>query len=128
MPADIVGTYGKREELFSLRTKDPKEALRLVRVKAVEVDQKFETHRQSLSAVNACAAVGHPSGPTKLVSIASHRQSIIDEEFARRAKILQQVEADVDTFFNGGFVQHPCDERYYCLAPTFRATNLRCLC
>ncbi|MGR3839140.1 MAG: DUF6538 domain-containing protein, partial [Cognatishimia sp.] len=30
VPKDIVQTYGKREESISLRTKDPKEALRKI--------------------------------------------------------------------------------------------------
>lgn len=49
VPADIVESYGKREELISLRTKDRAEALRRVRIKAVEVDNRFELHRRQLS-------------------------------------------------------------------------------
>ena len=45
VPKDIVDSYGKREETFSLRTKDNAEALKLVRIAAVEVDQRFEQHR-----------------------------------------------------------------------------------
>lgn len=45
VPADIVETYGKREELISLRTKDRGEALRRVRIKAVEIDNRFAEHR-----------------------------------------------------------------------------------
>ncbi len=48
IPADIKTTYPKREETFSLKTTDYHEALRRVRVAAVEVDQRFEAHRQFL--------------------------------------------------------------------------------
>jgi hypothetical protein len=47
-PLDIVGTYGKREETFSLKTKDYAEAVRRVRRAAAEVDQKFTAHREYL--------------------------------------------------------------------------------
>lgn len=45
IPTDIKNTYPKSEETFSLRTKDYQEALRKVRAAAVEVDQRFESHR-----------------------------------------------------------------------------------
>ncbi len=48
VPVDIRDTYGKREETFSLKTKDYREALRLVRIAAIEVDEKFEAHRRKL--------------------------------------------------------------------------------
>ncbi len=48
VPTDIADSYPKREETFSLKTKDYGEALRLVRIKAVEVDQRFEAHRRML--------------------------------------------------------------------------------
>ena len=47
VPKDIIDSYGKVEETFSLKTKDLNEALRLVRIKAVEVDRKFDDHRKS---------------------------------------------------------------------------------
>ena len=50
VPTDIAETYGKREETFSLKTKDHREALRKVRVAAVEIDAKFETHRRWIAA------------------------------------------------------------------------------
>lgn len=49
IPVDIKSTYPKPEETFSLRTKDYREALRLVRVAAADVDRKFEAHRQGMS-------------------------------------------------------------------------------
>ena len=49
VPADITDTYGKVEETISLRTKDYSDALRLVKIKAVEVDERFEAHRRELT-------------------------------------------------------------------------------
>ena len=50
VPVDIQQTYGKAEEKFSLGTKDYREALKLVRIAAVEVDQRFDEHRAKLAA------------------------------------------------------------------------------
>ncbi|GHA61048.1 integrase [Amylibacter ulvae] len=52
VPKDIAKTYGKKEETFSLGTKDRAEALSLVRVKAVEVDERFDAHRKRLAQSN----------------------------------------------------------------------------
>lgn len=53
IPKDISGSYSKSEETFSLRTKDHNEALRLVRLAAVEVDKRFEAHRRWSAKLNA---------------------------------------------------------------------------
>lgn len=52
VPTDIAGTYGKREELISLRTKNVVEALRLIKIVAVEVDEKFVAHRREQQLLN----------------------------------------------------------------------------
>lgn len=49
VPIDIKDTYGKTEETFSLKTKDPKEAVIRVRQAASEVDERFERHRQHIA-------------------------------------------------------------------------------
>ena len=49
IPKDIADSYPKSEETFSLRTRDPREALQRVRVAAVEVDQRFADHRRNLA-------------------------------------------------------------------------------
>ena len=49
VPQDIVTSYGKREETFSLKTRDHAEAVRRVRIAAVEVDRKFDEHRLKLA-------------------------------------------------------------------------------
>ena len=56
VPKDIVETYGKREETFSLRTKDRAEALVRVRIEAVRVDTLFADHRRSLERVRTTAS------------------------------------------------------------------------
>lgn len=81
VPADIIDSYGKTEETFSLRTKDHKEALRLVKISAVEVDERFKAHRQKLRNGGACAAVEHPVSSLSHVTSSRHRQSVVDAEF-----------------------------------------------
>ena len=49
IPTDIAATYPKSEETFSLKTKDHREAVRLVRVAAAQVDQRFSAHRTAMS-------------------------------------------------------------------------------
>ena len=49
IPTDIKDTYPKSEETFSLKTRDYREAVKLVRVAAVEVDLKFEEHRRKIA-------------------------------------------------------------------------------
>jgi hypothetical protein len=49
VPKDILTSYGKVEETFSLKTKDYAQALKLVREAAVKVDRKFDAHRNRLA-------------------------------------------------------------------------------
>ncbi len=49
VPQDIAATYGKREETFSLKTRDYSEALRRVKLEAVRVDRLFDEHRLKLA-------------------------------------------------------------------------------
>ncbi|MBJ7579138.1 hypothetical protein JHC09_14745 [Devosia sp. MC532] len=51
VPLDIRDTYPKTEEVFSLRTKDSREAVKLVRKAAAEVDARFDEHRRRQNAV-----------------------------------------------------------------------------
>lgn len=48
VPADIRSTYGKTEEGWSLKTRDPQEALERVRLASVEIDQRFAAHRRKI--------------------------------------------------------------------------------
>ena len=49
VPKDIIASYGKIEETFSLKTKDYTQALKLVREAAIKVDRKFDAHRNRLA-------------------------------------------------------------------------------
>ncbi|MEM5471479.1 site-specific integrase [Hoeflea sp. AS60] len=49
IPADIKVTYPKAEETISLRTKDFREAVRMVRIEAARVDRLFDAHRHRLT-------------------------------------------------------------------------------
>tara|TARA_R110002095_G_C4236908_1_gene238561 strand:+ start:113 stop:1831 length:1719 start_codon:yes stop_codon:yes gene_type:complete len=49
VPSDIIDSYGKKEEYFSLQTKDYQAAIRLVRKEAAKVEAKFERHRRELA-------------------------------------------------------------------------------
>jgi integrase len=49
IPTDIRDSYPKTEETFSLRTKDPHEAIIRVRRAAAEVDARFAAHRLQLA-------------------------------------------------------------------------------
>ena len=46
IPVDIKPSYPKSEEKESLHTKDANEALRRIKLKAVQIDEKFEAHRR----------------------------------------------------------------------------------
>ncbi len=52
VPADIKDTYPKTEEIRSLGTKDYREALRLVKIEAVKVDNRFDAHRAEIRRAN----------------------------------------------------------------------------
>ena len=49
IPADIKTTYPTAEETFTLRTKDPREALMAVRKAAADVDERSAAHRRQLA-------------------------------------------------------------------------------
>ncbi|WP_187306585.1 site-specific integrase [Roseibium aggregatum] len=84
VPADIVETYGKREELISLRTKDRAEALRKVRIKAVEIDNRFDEHRRSRRARDTVPVVDELS-PDQIQAIkAIYHAHLLEEDEAVR--------------------------------------------
>lgn len=55
IPQDIKANYPKAEEVFSLKTKDYAEALRRVRLAAVEVDGRFQAHRRKIALERAAS-------------------------------------------------------------------------
>ena len=56
IPADIKESYPKTEETFSLKTRDPYEALVRVRRAAAEVDERFAAHRRRVVLAQGPAA------------------------------------------------------------------------
>lgn len=82
-PLDIVGTYGKREETFSLKTKDYAEAIRRVRRAAVEVDQKFTAHRDYLKTVPDAPLEALPPDQLRRVSEIYYQHLLEEDEESR---------------------------------------------
>jgi integrase len=80
VPADLRDAVGKREIRGTLKTSDPREALRLVRKRSSEMDDFFETHRRRLG-TGARALI--PASPADLERIVL--QAFYDEE-RRRAE------------------------------------------
>lgn len=50
VPKDLLSLYPSRQVIFSLKTKDRKEADRLARAESVKLDQEFQNHRAHLMA------------------------------------------------------------------------------
>lgn len=48
IPQELQNHFGKREIVYSLRTKDRKEASRLVRIASAKLDAEFDTVRAPL--------------------------------------------------------------------------------
>lgn len=94
VPEDIRGTYGKREETFSLKTKDYARACELVRRKAVEVDQRFNAHRQRLHREQQAA---DRLGQESLDALTPEQSEAIEQAYY--AHLLEEDEAArLDTF------------------------------
>ncbi len=102
IPVDIKDTYPKTEETFSLKTTDYREALRLVRIKAVEVDQRFEAHRQKLSVETAPPQADLTDEQIKLVGELHYWECLNDNDWEREHRFgLEEgfSEADADRLF-----------------------------
>ncbi|SLN76017.1 Phage integrase family protein [Roseovarius gaetbuli] len=80
IPKDIAKTYPKSEETFSLKTKDLQEALRLVRIAAVEVDQRFADHRRR---ANRPTQLELTSEQLQLIHNVYHRHLLEEDEEIR---------------------------------------------
>ncbi|WP_319531357.1 site-specific integrase [uncultured Cohaesibacter sp.] len=83
IPVDIKDTYPKTEETFSLNTKDYKEALKLVRVAAVDVDKKFDDHRQRQALRSAPFKDVLTDEQIKLVGEIHYHQCLDDNDWER---------------------------------------------
>ncbi len=111
VPKDIVATYGKVEEKFSLRTKDYAEALRLVKIAAVEVDEMFLKHRRTLEKANTFADQPETNELTtaQIRTIkASYLHSLLDEDSDTRADGFE----DIDDPENFEYLPRPTFEEY----------------
>ena len=85
IPVDIQDTYPKTEETFSLKTKDYKEALRLVRIASVAVDKRFDEHRR-LQVLAAAPAVSSLS-PEQIKHIGElYHAYLLEEDDETRAE------------------------------------------
>ncbi|MCW2308868.1 DUF6538 domain-containing protein [Rhodobium gokarnense] len=91
VPVDIRATYPKTEEIFSLGTRDPQEALRLVRKAAVEVDERFAAHRRHLAQM---------SQPPLAELTQDHLQRLEEAYFAHLLD--EDEEVRLDGFFEEG--------------------------
>ena len=103
IPVDIKDTYPKTEETFSLKTKDYREALKRVRIKAVEVDQRFEDHRQRLADENAPLQTELTDEQIKLVGELHYWECLSDNDWEREHRFgLEEgfSEADADRLFD----------------------------
>jgi integrase len=79
VPKDILTSYGKVEETFSLKTKDYAQALKLVRQVAVTVDRRFDTHRIRLA--NLQGPQRENLSETQIAELADqYYRSLLDED------------------------------------------------
>ncbi|NOX41603.1 MAG: site-specific integrase [Alphaproteobacteria bacterium] len=102
VPKGLLATYGKAEETFSLKTKDHAEALRRVRIAAVEVDQRFDEHRRRLDIQSAPAV--HELSTDQLANIKqAYLHHLVDEDEEIRLDGFE--EADDPSI--GGFSAEP---------------------
>lgn len=83
MPVDIKSTYPKTEETFSLRTKDPREALILVRKAAAEVDERFAAHRRKIAGLQAPPARELTKGQLARLEEVYHAHLLEEDEAVR---------------------------------------------
>ncbi|UWQ03975.1 site-specific integrase [Aliiroseovarius crassostreae] len=93
IPVDIADTYPKSEETFSLRTKDYDEALRLVRVKAVEVDERFDEHRRWL-AVKSGPVTSELTPEQIQAAVDAYYAHILDEDEQERLEGFHEIAGD----------------------------------
>ena len=83
IPVDIKDSYPKTEETFSLKTKDYREALRLVRIAAVDVDKRFEAHRRQQTIQSASLVPELSDEQIKLVGEIAYYQHLDDDDWER---------------------------------------------
>jgi hypothetical protein len=109
VPADIVGTYGKRFETKSLRTKDHKQACRKINGELTQIYHKFENHR----AHNTRKDLPITRPALSFAEIARHHaRDVSDKEFADRAALFEAAHAEPSRLWKGELIALP-DSRYF---------------
>lgn len=104
IPQDIKSTYPRTEETFSLKTKDYTEALRKVRLAAVEVDLRFSEHRQRMA--HERATLLEVLTPAQIVDAkAAYSRHLLDED--EETRIAGFVDLDEDGKVVGAFPELP---------------------
>lgn len=83
IPEDIRATYGKSEETYSLRTRDPREALRRVRIEAAKVDALFQAHRDERARLNAPALDALSEEQVKTLADVVYAKILAEDESER---------------------------------------------
>lgn len=104
VPEDIKGSYPKTEEVFSLRTKDYSEALRKVRLAAVEVDERFAEHRRKIALERAAILDDLTPEQIAAAKAAYHRHLLEEDEDIRLDGF---VELDEDSQVMGDLPEAP---------------------
>lgn len=94
VPEDIRATYGKTEETFSLKTRDPREAIRLVRIEAARVDALFQEHREEQARLTAPALPELSDDQIAALAGAIYTRTLVDDEGRRLAGFLTDEEFD----------------------------------
>ncbi len=95
VPEDIRATYGKTEETFSLKTRDPREAMRLVRIEGARVDALFQAHREELARLAAPKLQSLTAEQIGVVANAFHAMILEEDEQERLAGFDDDEEFDL---------------------------------
>ncbi len=83
VPEELRPAYGKSEVWKSLRTKDPKEAARLVKVESLKVDLEFEALRKRLAGPVATVAGLDAAEAERLAAMWLAEELALDEDVRR---------------------------------------------
>lgn len=95
VPKDIIASYGKIEETFSLKTKDYTQALKLVREAAVKVDRKFDAHHNRLA--NLQGPQHENLSETQIAELTDqYYRSLLDEDDGTRLDGFVEIELGKD--------------------------------
>jgi hypothetical protein len=99
IPKDLRETYGKREELISLKTRDLAEARRAYHRVALEVDQRIEEHRAHLRWQQSEQLQDLTPAQLALVKAAYFAYILEEDEETRLEGFAEDVDPDGDVPF-----------------------------